>query len=1586
MVISFDQYQRYKNAQLIINSARKDGQKFNILEVGANEHQNLEKFLPNDNITYLDIQLPEELLNNPKYILGDASKMDFEDNSFDIIVALDVYEHILNDRKKSFIEELERVSSVMFVICAPFFSEEVEQAEKRLNQVFKSIYNVDYIWLKEHIENKLPNFDELINILNKNNVEYEYFSHGDLHLWEKIMNMHFFSVFNPELTKYLDFIDSFYNENIFDCDYKEVSTYRKFVIGKKINFKLNLNKKILKKENLDKLNFYENTFYRLFNNKEYSSAKLETLNTINDTQYNTINSIKQELIEKNNYISQIYFDLGNGFSEENSVLKKINANDGEKFTIEFDFTAKQSFENLTSLRIDPIDKEGVIKFDSIKLIDKNGKYIDVLLNDYQTNADNVINNDIFVFNDSDPHIIINLEKFDLKHLLIDFDFLITNKASINFFKNMIMENFNLNYDIREFKINLDNQIKLNNEKIKEIENKNIELQNRDRELENKNIELQNRDRELENKQELLNNLNQKILEINNELEQYKTHYLAAIDQREQLKSDILVYQDMYNNIQNSTFWKMTKPARNLSDGIKKLMKSNRYTYLFGKGLKSLKNDGLSETYKKINYKLSENERLKEDSRNNILSQEDRDYQENFKFSKNIKFSILVPLYNTPENFLKEMIESVKSQTYKNWELCLADGSDEQHKYIKKVCNDFVNNDSRIKYQRLEENLGISENTNICASMATGDYIVLFDHDDLITEDALYENAKAIEETNADICYSDEDHITEDGEHINPFFKPDWSPDLLYSQMYICHLLVFKKELFDEIGGFDKQFDGAQDYDLMLRFSEKTQNICHIPKILYSWRETVNSTSLNADSKPYAHYSGLNALNSHLKRKYSDYAYAEETEYKFVYNIRYKLLENNPKISIIIPMKDKSELTNDCICSILEKSSYSNYEILILNNRSEKEKTFKWFKEIVNFDSRIKVIDANFEFNWSKLNNFGIENASGEVYIFLNNDTLVISKNWIEYLAENALRNDIGVVGPMLLYDDDTIQHAGIVVGIGGWADHIFKGMKPVHYGSPFVSPMVNRNVMAVTGACMAISKSTIENIGNFDEEFIICGSDVEICLRAYEHGLNNIYLSNIRLYHLESKSRDSYIPEIDFKKSYECYSFCRENGDPYFNINLDINSVIPKERVDKMDIIKYKNYLKRNPLTAPLYNKVRDVIKEATFVSYDIAEIQPINPREQENFDEIRLNLLVPTVDKNHVFGGVSTAIKFFKQLVDFLNVDSRIIVTDSKIKLENTILVDEYNLVNTDIESTDKRQLISFGDRYGKTIPVAKKDIFVATAWWTAYNIVPVIKWQKKFYKDSLSNKLIYFIQDYEPGFYPWSSRYLMADSTYQLDIETIAIFNSKQLEEFFNNNKYKYKFKFKYSFSPSLNENLLKFLMDNKDKFKRKKQILIYGRPSVQRNAFELIIASLKEWVNIYEKASEWSIISAGEAHREVEISKGVNVKSLGKLTLEEYSRVMLETSIGISLMVSPHPSYPPLEMATFGVKTITNCYDNKDMSYFSKNIISLKNCSQSNIANHLVKLCDNYSEINEFDINENYIEENTFDLIINEIKDLL
>lgn len=1525
MVVPFDQYQRYQTLSDVVKRIKKHEGKdtLKVLEIGANEQRNLEKFLPDEDIYYSDIVLPEHLLADPKFFIADATDLvGIADDQFDVVVAGDVFEHIPVASRKNFLKETARVSKYAAVMCFPFAASHVESAEQRTNEYFKTICGEDYIWLFEHIDNGLPTTETVEGFLGELGLYHSRFEHGDIKMWEEMTKVHFYTCFMDKLIPYRKEIDKYYIENVYSYDCSK-ENYRNFYITfknpEKKEFFDGIAKEIFSdaKPEINLLSDIKGLcreVKEIFELRQYLSAQLTGVN-VSDSKWQW-NSIKSHGISA-------YFDMGTGYDMNNMLPKEEIMSDSDEKS---DIITINVPDGCKMLRFDPLEGSYCIVRNLSVLTNKGAC-------NYTTNG--YACGEYIIFTTDDPIIEVEIYSPDITRVFFSGEVYLSAEKELR----QILAGFTDSSQI--------------------LGSENDELEEKVDALELANMHLTS-----DNAQ------------MSEELTALKGQYQYILDQ--------------YNGILSSRSYRYSQPIMKCMRGAKKLVKSNKVTYKMARGVKCLKENGVKYTYDKTKQKIKGKLGKGQVVHTNtpvITSEELLAFENSIELEpipEDIKFSILVPLYNTEERFLRAMIESVLIQRYTNWELCLADGSTDEYEFVRTVCEEYAQKDSRIHYQKLAENKGISGNTNACAEMTTGDYIVLFDHDDYMSSLALYENARAIYETDADVLYSDEDHVSEDEKHFFSLYKPDWSRDLLYSQMYICHLFVFKKSLFEKIGGFRKEYDGSQDYDLMLRFSEETEKIMHIPKRLYSWRECATSTAANAQSKPYAHFAGLNALNDHLKKRYGDIAYANETENTFVFEARFNTMKHNPLVSIIMPMKDHFEMSRDCVDSILKKSTYKNFELLILDNRSEKEETFKWFDEVQKKDKRIQVLKADMEFNWSKLNNFGIEHAKGDVFIFMNNDMKVISPDWIERLCENALRDEIGVVGPMLLFEDNTIQHAGIVVGFGGWADHVFRGMKPVHCGSPFVSPMVSRNVTAVTGACMAISRDTINKIGNFDDSFIVCGSDVEICLRAYENGLNNLYNSRVKLYHLESKSRDvSKIPEIDFVRSYECYAPYRENGDPFYNINLDYNSIAPREREDKMNLVNVRNYLKHNRITGPICRKAKNFIVgnlgEGPVTS--IPEIEPMNARPLDELgDTLRLNILSPSVDKKHVFGGISTALKFYEDLGAKLGCPVRIIVTDAPVEWNNAVQVDGYKLVSASKDSLEARQVVPFCNRAGKTFPVGKNDIFLATAWWSAYNISEVMRWQADYYKQEMK-PMLYMVQDYEPGFYPWSSRYLMADSTYKMDIPTVAIINSTLLKDHFENNGYK--FARSYSFDPVLNDSLKEYLYVHEKDYKRKKQMLIYGRPSVERNALELIVASLKEWAKSYPKANEWTILSAGEAFGNIPITEELAIQSVGKLSLEEYGKTMLETSIGISLMVSPHPSYPPLEMSTFGIRTITNCYGSKDLSDFNENMISIQNCSQANIAAELINLCETYSEDGVIGKNDSYLNSgNVFDEIVEDL----
>lgn len=924
-------------------------------------------------------------------------------------------------------------------------------------------------------------------------------------------------------------------------------------------------------------------------------------------------------------------------------------------------------------------------------------------------------------------------------------------------------------------------------------------------------------------------------------------------------------------------------------------------------------------------------------------------------------SVVVPVYNVEPARFRRTLESLKQQTNQDFEVCISDGGVEK---IKNIVDEFSDTLS-IQYTSSKKQLGISNNTNHAIKLATGEYLAFLDHDDMLAPDAIAALCQAIESSHPDVIYTDECIVDESGKVLNYFYKPDFSLDLLYAQNYICHLLCVRHGLAQKVGDFRPEYDGAQDYDFILRLVEHTKNIVHIPQNLYQWLSQPDSTSTNADAKPYADDAGLKALNDHLKRYYHGEAYAVKTDNLFVYQTIFKTFDQQ-KVEIIIPFRDGKDLTAACLESIIKHSGDYNYSVTLIDNQSALPETEDWLKEVTN-TPHVKVLKAEFDFNWSKLQNLGIENSEADVFVFLNNDTVVLEDNWLQVLCSNALRQDIGVVGPLLLYEDQTIQHASVVIGLGGYAGHLYQGAQPVHAGINFASPMVPRNVTAVTGACMAISKATLDKIGLFDDNFIICGSDVEICLRAYHAGLRNLYTPYTKLDHLESKTRDTYIPDIDFQLSQKVYQEFWDNGDPFFNPNLSLESTVPqlkgalaggeprvKTPLHRKALRRMRSLLKRNKLVVKVYRKLFNIDEKDRLLTNIRARDIHLIPEARES-QKPRINLVVPTIAKEKIYGGIATALKFLSAFDEEIY-DKRIIVCDIQVRPGDLAAFPDYQLVSPDQPNTQaKLQITDSCAASNPTLTVSKDDYFIATAWWTAQDFYPVVKWQQQHYHLEEPHNLIYLIQDFEPGFYPWSEHYVCADNTYRSEVPVTAVFNSHELETYFL--EHGYQFDQSYHFDPILNDRLKTHLLEDEE-VPRKKQIIVYGRPSVPRNVYGFVVASLQQVFRNRTDTGEWTLLSLGEKHPTMRIAHNLYLRSTGKLSLDEYARVMEESYLGLSLMVSPHPSYPPLEMSTFGVKTVTNTFANKDLSSFNDNIISVSHFDCSHIAEALSKLMDSYS----------------------------
>ncbi len=540
------------------------------------------------------------------------------------------------------------------------------------------------------------------------------------------------------------------------------------------------------------------------------------------------------------------------------------------------------------------------------------------------------------------------------------------------------------------------------------------------------------------------------------------------------------------------------------------------------------------------------------------SEEELAAQKKEHFDYEPKLSIVIPAYKTPERYLKEMLQSIKEQTYTNWEVCVADGSPKGES-SERVLKKFAELDKRFKYVILGENKGISGNTNAAMDMATGDFIVLADHDDTIPPNALYECVKAMNlDPEIDVIYSDEDKLDMDGKALfDPHFKPDFNPDLLTSVNYICHLFVVNRDLVDAVGGFRQEFDGAQDYDFIFRCTEAARKIYHIPKVLYHWRCHQNSTASNPESKMYAFEAGARAIKAHFERLGIGVESVEKGVDYGIYHTRF-VLNGEPLVSVIIPNKDHYQDLDLCIRSLMEKGTYKNLEFIVIENNSTEEATFSYYEQIQKEFSNVKVVTWKEGFNFSAINNFGVQFAKGEYLLFLNNDTEIIEKDVIQEMLGYCQREEVGAVGARLLYQDDTIQHAGVVVGFGGIAGHTFIGLHRAE-NSYFHRAMCAQDYSAVTAACLMTKRSLFDQAGGFTEELAVAFNDIDFCMKIRSLGKLVVYNPYALLYHYESKSRGlEDTPEKVARFNREIAIFAKrwpdilKNGDPYYNPNLTL--------------------------------------------------------------------------------------------------------------------------------------------------------------------------------------------------------------------------------------------------------------------------------------------------------------------------------------------------------------------------------------------------------------------------------------------------
>ena len=865
-------------------------------------------------------------------------------------------------------------------------------------------------------------------------------------------------------------------------------------------------------------------------------------------------------------------------------------------------------------------------------------------------------------------------------------------------------------------------------------------------------------------------------------------------------------------------------------------------------------------------------------------------------------SIVTPVYETPAHILRACIESVLAQSYDNWELCLADdGSKSPH--VATVLSEYERRDSRIRVTHLWKNGGIAAATNAAIKMAQGEYVAFLDHDDLLAPHALAEMVLHIDrEPEAELLYSDEDRFDNEGRRFNPFFKPGWSPDLLRAVNYICHFVVVKRELLKKAGGLRSGFQGSQDYELLLRLSEHTQHIAHVPGILYHWRASDISLSHDERKLKAASNAGMRALQEHLQRL-GEKGKAEETAMT-QYRVRYPV-RGKPLVSIIVPFKDKPELLRTLTKSLFAKTRYPNFELILVSNNSTRPETFALLKSLK--DKRIRKLTWDHPFNYPAINNFAARQAKGELLLFLNNDMEMIHGDWLEELIGQAQRPEVGAVGAKLLFPDGSVQHAGVVVGMTGFAGHPFWRMPDNAQWTPFGTPAWTRNFLAVTSACLMMRREVFEELNGYDERFVVCGSDVDIGLRTVAKGLRVVYTPHARLVHHESASRRlDTLPEADFWGSFLAYRPYLKKGDPFYNPNLTLlgpDCSLRRHREDGEELalqtLAGDLSSMRDPGAVARARRQVHLADHLHALDHTSAQVRESREQAPARLAALRskgklerITWFLPSF--HHPYGGIHTILRFADRLRREHGARSEFVIYDNP------------HVTPAELEA---RVSVIFPEAPG-TFRVLKNleevselpscDLAVATLWGSAYAVLAHPHAAAK----------AYFVQDFEPAFMPAGTSSALAEQTYRLGL--YGIFNTRGLHDFITSN---YPMEGAW-FEPAVDRDIFHARRPARQGPLR---VFFYGRPSTERNAFELGIATLRRLKAELGGAVE--IVSAGERWNPEHYGLGGVITNLGVLPYEKTADLYRECDVGLCFMFTKHPSYLPLELMACGVTVVTN-----------------------------------------------------------------
>ncbi|WP_318036376.1 glycosyltransferase [Cupriavidus pinatubonensis] len=1084
MPIQFDQFQRYGIAARAIEAARVDGKPLTILEVGANTHKLLGRLLPNDRILYLDREIPQDLQGDTDFVLGDATDLNLPDASYDVVVALDVFEHIPQDLREMFLKHTSRVARLLTLIGAPFDRPGVSEAEKEASEYWGALFHTPYRWLDEHAQNGLPDLDASVQALAASGFATQVIHHGELGLWKDFIKSHFAEVSFGALQPVMTALYRYYQDQAFDNDFA-ADSYRQFILTSRsaavvqdvgrqlepgVQAASDAAAKRLLRELVQLIPAVAQEKAQLAAEASRLSAEFARLSTDMHSAAQTIEAQQHahaELIAQHTVLQQSLSRVSHSLSwRVTRPLRLINRVRAE--------VVSRLWPSRVPVVLEPAQQVG--------------SHLDG-----------------YVSTGSDPYFLIRvLGGRPIPSGLCELRYRGAAKSACLTPTIYVDDGAGFREQLKfELVASRGNWV-------------TMRLQ-----------------------------FPQKVRALRLDPLEHTGPFSLTGFEIKRLPRWAVVAEFMLPRFADS----IRHPRASLRriGTVLKLLRQG--------GLAGLKHHIASSkvTTGTLSYRawVEAYDDLNEDKRAALA-------QASAQLARKPLISVLMPVYNPPVDLLDAAIRSVRAQIYPHWELCVADDASPNPE-VRALLQSHAAEEPRIKLALRDENGHISAASNSALELATGEYVALLDHDDLLSEQALFWIVREINaHPEARLIYSDEDKISLDGERFAPYFKCDWNYELFLSHNMVSHLGVYRTELVRSVGGFRQGLEGSQDYDLALRCVEQigSGEIRHIPRVLYHWRVLPGSTAMAGSEKPYALIAGERALAEHLSRTGRNGSVQANGKLG-VYRIRYPLPDNPPLVSLIIPTRNGLHLIRQCVDSILNLTTYPEYEIIVVDNGSDEPAVLEYFHKIAQH-SKVRILRDDRPFNYSALNNHAVSVSRGEIIGLINNDIEVITPDWLEEMVSLALQSGVGAVGARLWYPNDTMQHGGVIMGIGGIANHAHKGIRRNDPGY-FARAAVTQNYSAVTAACLVVQRAIYTEIGGLNErDLTVAYNDVDFCLRLIQAGYRNVWTPYADLYHHESATRgldDS--PEKRKRFLAEsCYMECHWKAfmehDPAYSPNLTV--------------------------------------------------------------------------------------------------------------------------------------------------------------------------------------------------------------------------------------------------------------------------------------------------------------------------------------------------------------------------------------------------------------------------------------------------